>query len=37
MNSVEHRKSVEYQELKDKNVNKLWQKLSNMSINTRLV
>ena len=37
MNSVEHRKYVEYQKWKGKNVNKLWQKLSNMSINTRLV
>ena len=27
MNSVEHRKHVEYQKSKAKNVNKLWQKL----------
>ena len=33
----ENRKSVEYQKSKGKNVNKLWQKLSNTSINTRLV
>ena len=33
----ENRKSVEYQKSKGKNVNQLWQKLSNTSINTRLV
>ena len=36
-NSVEHRKYFEYQNLKGKNVNKLWLKLYNMSTNTRLV
>ena len=37
MNSVEHRKYVEYQKSKVKNVNKLLLKLSNVSINTKLV
>ena len=37
MNSAEHGKYAEYQKSKGKNVNKLWQKLSNMSLNTRLV
>ena len=31
MNSVEHRKHVEYQKSKAKNVNKLWQKLFDIS------
>ena len=34
MNFVEYQKSVKYQKRKGKNVNKPWQKLSNMSINT---
>ena len=37
MNSVEHRKYVEYQKSKGKNVNRPWQKLSNITINTRLI
>ena len=37
MNFVEYKKLVEYQKSKNKNVNKLWQKRSNMSINNRLV
>ena len=37
MNFVEQRKYVDYQKPNDKNVDKLWQKISNMSINTRLV
>ena len=37
MNSVEQRNYVEYQKSKGKNVDELWEKLSNMSINTRLV
>ena len=36
MNFVEYQTFVEYQKLKSKNVNKLWQKLSIMSINTGL-
>ena len=37
MNFVEYQQSVQYQKSKGKNVNKLWQKLSNMSINSRVV
>ena len=37
MNFVEYQQTVEYQKSKGKNVNKMWQKLSNMSINSRVV
>ena len=37
MNFVEQRKYGDYQKSNDKNADKLWQKISNMSINTRLV
>ena len=37
MNFVKYQQSVEYQKSKGKNVNRLWQKLSNMSINSRVV
>ena len=37
MDLVKYKKSVEYQQSKGKNVNKQWKKISNMSINTRLV
>ena len=34
MNFVEYQQSLEYEKSKGKNVNKLWQKLSKMSVNT---
>ena len=37
MDLLKYKKSVEYQQSKGKNVNKQWENVSNMSINTRLV